>query len=241
MHSVGRKLYQQISEQIALEIKENVHPAGSRLPAERDLADRFGVSRPTIREAMIALEMRGLVEARHGSGIYVTFLNPLEMATAELDVGAFELVEARVLVEGEAAALAATAITESMIARLDDTLMEMTSVPPASDEARVLDRKFHLLIAEATGNTVVHSFVGALWDIREQSPLSVHMFAQAQHEGVHPRIDEHQSIVEALRANDAAGARQAMHVHLQRVTDDLLVATELQLIGRARLEAAAKR
>lgn len=236
----SRKLYQRIAEQVAAAIAQGRYPAGARLPAERELADEFGVSRPTVREAMIALEMRGLVEARHGSGIYVTESPPGAALLPELDVGAFELNEARILFEGEAAALAATSIDDQALAALDQVLMTMESEAdgPAAVDA---DRQFHLLIAEATGNSVVRSVVEMLWNIREKSPLCVHMFAQARREGVTPRVAEHRMILDGLRKRDAQRAREAMRAHLRRVSEDLLQATELELIQRAHAEANAHR
>src|SRR5690349_8933143 len=96
-----QKLYQQVAATIADAIRAGRYVPGRRLPSERDLAEELQVSRPTIREAMIALEIRGLIEARHGSGIYVTDAPPVEARTPELDIGAFELTEARTLFEGE--------------------------------------------------------------------------------------------------------------------------------------------
>ncbi|WP_310593394.1 FadR/GntR family transcriptional regulator [Pedomonas mirosovicensis] len=236
----AQKLYQRIADEIATAITQGRYPPGTRLPGERDLAEEFSVSRPTIREAMIALEIRGMVEARHGSGIYVTAAPPALPQAPELDVGAFELIEARVLFEGEAAALAATAIEEQALAELDALLrrMEEEQDSPAAFDA---DRRFHLLIAEATGNSLVRSVVEMLWNVRENSPLCVHMFAQAHREGVTPRVEEHRLIVDALKARDPKRAREAMRAHLRRVTDDLLAATELELIQRARAEAQARR
>jgi DNA-binding FadR family transcriptional regulator len=98
-----------------------------------------------------------------------------------------------------------------------------------------------LLIAEATGNSLVRSVVEMLWTVRENSPLCVHMFEQARHEGVMPRVAEHQAIVDALEARDPQRAREAMRQHLRRVTEDLLRATELELIQRAQQEASARR
>ena len=240
MRTPTRKLYQRIAEEIAGAIARGKYPAGTRLPGERDLADQFSVSRPTIREAMIALEMRGLVEARQGSGIYVTNSPPGNGGLPELDVGAFELNEARILFEGEAAALAATSIEDETLAALDTVLAQMESGDdsPAAVDA---DRQFHLLIADATGNSIVRSVVEMLWEIREKSPLCVHMFAQAWHEGVTPRVAEHRTIVDALRARNPRGAREAMRKHLQRVTEEMLSATELDLIQRARAEADEQR
>lgn len=238
----SRKLYQRIAEDIAAAISRGRYAPGSRLPGERDLAEEFSVSRPTIREAMIALEIRGLVEARQGSGIYVT-LSPAQGATIQLpdlDVGAFELIEARMVFEGEAAALAAVAIDEAKLAALRATLAEMAQ-DSDSPEALGADRRFHMLIAEATGNTLVQSVVETLWSIRESSPLCVRMFAQARREGVTPRIAEHEAIVDALAARDPKAAREAMRDHLGRVTDDLLEATRLELMQQAEADFAHQR
>jgi GntR family transcriptional repressor for pyruvate dehydrogenase complex len=235
-----QKLYQRVAEAIATAIANGTHPPGSRLPAERDLAEEFAVSRPTIREAMIALEIRGLVGAKKGSGIYVTATPPDLTSTPELDVGAFELIEARTLFEGEAAALAATAIGAEQLDELRKLLVEMEQAGETS-AALDADKQFHLAIAKATGNSLVVSVVEMLWTIREQSPLCIHMFAKARREGVTPRVNEHQLIVDALAGHDPQLARETMRSHLRRVTDDLLEATRLDMIQKAHADFAAQR
>src|ERR1700680_1758499 len=120
-----RKLYQQVASTIMKSITSGKYKPGERLPSERDLAAAFKVSRPTIREAMIALEIRGLAETRHGSGIYVTEQAPAQEGAGDLDIGAFELTEARRLFEGEAAALAATTITDEQLDELEAIIAEM--------------------------------------------------------------------------------------------------------------------
>jgi DNA-binding FadR family transcriptional regulator len=238
---IKQKLYQRVAESIATAIAKGRYAPGSRLPAERDLAEEFAVSRPTIREAMIALEIRGLVGAKKGSGIFVTATLPdLTSTTPELDVGAFELIEARTLFEGEAAALAATAIDAAQLDELRKLLAEMEQAGESS-AALDADKQFHLAIAKATGNSVVVSVVEMLWTIREQSPLCVHMFAKARREGVTPRVNEHQLIVDALAARDPQLARETMRSHLRRVTDDLLEATRLDMIQKAHADFAAQR
>ena len=178
---LSQKLYQRIADSIAAAIRDGTYSHGSRLPAERDLAEQFGVSRPTIREAMIALEIRGLVGARKGSGIFVN-VTPPEAATIarELDVGAFELIEARTLFEGEAAALAATAIDAAQLAELRGLLAEMANEPSGTNAAFDADRRFHIAIAAATGNSLILSVVEMLWTVRDQSALCVDMFARAR-------------------------------------------------------------
>src|ERR1700761_390508 len=121
-----QKLYQQIARRIAASIEDGRYAPGDRLPSERELADDFGVSRPTIRDAMIALEFQGLVEARQGSGVYVRAAPQIAEDAAERDVVALEVVEARRLFEGEACALAAAIITDEQVARLDALVIDMT-------------------------------------------------------------------------------------------------------------------
>src|ERR1700684_1699824 len=120
-----RKLYQQVASTIMAAIMAATYKPGQRLPSERDLAVAFKVSRPTIREAMIALEIRGLAESRHGSGIYVSKKPAAQVPAGDLDIGAFELTEARRLFEGESAALAATTITDEQLQELEAIIAEM--------------------------------------------------------------------------------------------------------------------
>ena len=236
-----RKLYQQVAAAIGDGIASGRYPRGQRLPSERDLAEEFGVSRPTIREAMLALEIRGMVEARHGSGVYVTENPPLQQAAPELDIGAFELTEARALFEGEAAALAATIITDEELEQLEEILADMVEENAEGGKGEQADRRFHVAIAEATRNAAIVSVVENLWDARYRSPLCRHILDKARAVGVKPRIDEHRRLLDALRSRNPKRARLAMREHLQRVIEGLLEATELEAVERARTEVAAKR
>jgi GntR family transcriptional repressor for pyruvate dehydrogenase complex len=236
-----RKLYQQVAAAITEAIAAGRYQPGQRLASERDLAEEFGVSRPTIREAMLALEIRGLVEARHGSGVYVTDAAPDPSGGPELDIGAFELTEARALFEGEAAALAAATISDEELARLEEILTEMVQENAGDVRGEQADRRFHVAVAQATRNAAIVSVVETLWDARYRSPLCRHMLDRARAMGVRPRIDEHRRLLDALRSRDPQAARQAMREHLQRVIDGLLAATELDAVERARTEVAAKR
>lgn len=235
------KLYQGVAQQIEQGIRDGQYRPGTRLPAERDLADKFNVSRPTIREAMIALEIRRFVEVRHGSGVYVTERVPADQTGAELNVGAFELIEARLMFEGETAALAATVISDEELAKIGAILERMEALAPSDEDDIDLDRQFHLAIAEGTQSTLVMQTIEHLWDLREQSPLCRHMFEQARRQGINPRPEEHRRIYDALKARDGETARAAMRAHLMRVSEDLLAATELELIEKARREVEEKR
>lgn len=235
------KLYQRVAQDLESAIRAGQFIAGSRLPPERDLADQFAVSRPTIREAMIALEIRGLVEVRHGSGVYVSENRIASCGSDELNVGAFELIEARLMFEGEAAALAAAVIPEDQLLELRELLERMELLAPESPDELVLDRNFHLAIARGTQSSVVLEAIERLWDLREKSPLSRRMFEQARVAGIVPRADEHRRIYDAIARRDGDAARIAMRSHLTRVSEDLLTVTELELIEKAKKEIGDKR
>lgn len=237
-----RKLYQQVAGAIASAITDGQYPVGSRLPSERDLAEEFGVGRPTVREAMIALEIRGLVEARHGSGIYVMEGAEAGAPPLDLDIGAFELTEARRLFEGEACALAASVITDEELAELETILADMVGENSlATSIGEQADRRFHLTIARATRNTAILMVVETLWDIRYRSPLCAAMLTRARQVGVRPLIEDHREILDALIQRDPAAARQVMRAHLGRVIDGLLIATEIDALDRARSDVEARR
>jgi len=235
------KLYRQVADSILASIKKGGYEPGSRLPSERDLAAAYKVSRPTVREAMIALEIRGLVESRHGSGIYITEHPPAQMGADDLDIGAFELTEARRLFEGEAAALAATTITAAQLAELETIIADMIKENSRKQTGEMADRRFHVAIARATRNTAITTVVENLWDIRYKSPLCRHMLERARSVGVQPRIGEHRRILGALKRHDPKAARAAMRDHLGRVIDGLLVATESEAVDSARKKAVNER
>ncbi|MFV0624381.1 FadR/GntR family transcriptional regulator [Sphingomonas sp. ac-8] len=234
----GGKLYSRIAQAIITDIANGVYPVGTRLPAERDLTERFQVSRPTVREAMIALEMQGLVEARKGSGVFVLASSTVEVDEA-LDIGAFEITEARRLLEGEVAAVAATEITEAQLAELRGLLARMDA--DDTSIAEDADRRFHIAIAEATGNAVIISAVTDFWDMRFRSPLAREVLLKAGSLGTENRLAEHGRILNALEARSPVDARNAMRDHLARVIDHLLDVTETEAVERARAETDQRR
>src|SRR6266567_3838832 len=147
-----RRLYRQIADQIRTLIRSGEFSAGSRLPPERDLARQLGVSRPSVREGLIALEVEGLVEVRIGSGIYVLDASrngdgrPEHQALA----GPFELLRARWVVEGECAALAARSAKKAQLAAMEESLEMMQKEMEVGMPAVNADRLFHLRVVEGT-------------------------------------------------------------------------------------------
>jgi DNA-binding FadR family transcriptional regulator len=238
-----RRLYEKIAQQLAKAIADGKYEVGQRLPSERELAQTFDVSRPTVREAIIALELDELVEVRLGSGVYVTHRKPPGGAEGYKDIGFFELLEARRAIEGESCALAATRIDDAQLAQLSDLIAEMR-VDNQRDEILMsedADRRFHELIASSTQNSGIIEAVKMLWDSRVRSPQNMSMSAKVRERGYKPPIEEHAAIVRALKRRDPEAARAAMREHLSRVIEDLLEVTEVEEVERARAVAAEKR
>lgn len=237
----ARRLYEQVAERLSRSIERGDYAPGSRLPPERDLAVQFEVGRPTVREALIALEIAGYVDIRTGSGVYVNEPRARSTRSLEMDIGPFELVEARVLIEGEAAALAATLITDEELAGLADALRAMEEEDRLNISGELADREFHVRIAQATRNSALIYVVEMLWDARSNSPLVVRMLEKVRAAGVRPRIDEHRAVYSALLARDPDAARAAMRDHLSRVIAGLLHATEVEEMEATRARVQEKR
>jgi GntR family transcriptional regulator, uxu operon transcriptional repressor len=213
-----KRLYRQIADQLAQLIARGEFPAGTRLPAERELAASFGVSRASVREAIISLEMNGLVDVRVGTGIFVAPQpDSVSRAGGDAGPGPFELLAARKLVEGEIAALAAKNATPASVAALRESVgrIEANLNEFALREAE--DRDFHLLLAKATGNGSLELVVEGLWNQRAElwGRLQQHFHTAALAERT---IRDHAAIAAAIEAKNPDAARAAMHRHLARVT-----------------------
>jgi DNA-binding FadR family transcriptional regulator len=234
------KLYQKIALAIAASITDGRYTPGQRLPSERELADELGVSRPTIRDAMIALEFQGLVEARQGSGVYVTTSAPVPEDAAELEVNALEWTEARRLFEGEAAALSAALATDEQLTTLEQLVNAMAQ-NPGDEETERLEREFHVFLALATDNAAIVAGVEELWDLRQQSPHCASMLRRARSAAGAHFVSEHRQIMKALRERDSRSAREAIHSHLGQVIDNLLTLAETDALQQTRQKIAEQR
>ncbi len=227
------RLYQSIATKILSMIESGEFPIGSRLPGERDLAERLGVSRVTIREAEIALEAQGWIAIKTGSGVYVR-PRPIDAQGALPDVTAFDLTAARTVIEAEAAALAAGRLTDADIDELQ-ALVDGMSDPNATEEmAGEYDRHFHLAIARMAGNPVVEYCIQLIWRMRNELPRVRQVYAHVCHQHDDTRTDEHAAILDALKTRDPAAARNAMRNHFQRLFESMLEATENQALAEIR-------
>ena len=238
------RLYRQIADQIATLIDRGEFAPGARLPAERELATVLGVSRTSVREAIICLELAGRVEVRVGTGIFVCATRPREAAVdaaaRDADVpGPFDLLAARQVIEGEIAALAARTIRKRDIAILRETMDRMRASDADSGPRNDADREFHLTIAQATGNSALRTVVHRLWEARSH-PLWLRIETHFHTPALRARtLEDHAAIVAALEAHDAEGARMAMHRHLSRVTREFQRQVEGPAAAPATLAASA--
>ncbi|MEP4891551.1 MAG: FadR/GntR family transcriptional regulator [Aliiglaciecola sp.] len=231
----NRRMFWQIVEKIEALIDSGKYPPGSRLPPERELAETFNVSRPTIREAIIALEVRERVDVKTSSGVYV-LENP-QKAESEVKVSAFELTQARALVEGEAAALAAASITEQELADLEATLVAMEKgINPEK-----ADREFHVIISKATRNNAVSLAVEKFWKLRDSEPEIVNVYKNVCSRSDSDRLEEHRKIYTALKNHDSAEARQAMHYHFNRLINTLFEISEAKALEEVRKQSTQTR
>jgi len=209
----SRRLYHQIADQLREKIRQGHYSLGSRLPPERELALQLGVSRPSVREALIALEIAGCVEVRMGAGIYVRGSGDGE-ATTGLGESPLELMQARVVLEGGLMPQACARATPTALAAVREALEAMREAMQAGRPALDADRRFHLAVAALVGNTVLERMVGELFNGR-YSPMSLQLSALADtHQNWQDALTEHERILHALEAQDPLAAQAAMRTHL---------------------------
>jgi GntR family transcriptional repressor for pyruvate dehydrogenase complex len=211
-----RRLYLQIADQIRSLIAAEEFPAGSRLPAERELAKRFGVSRPSLREALIALEVEGYVDVRPGSGVVVLTSNTATPENSS-EEGPLEVLRARSVIEGAIAAEAARDIKPKDIAALEEILRQMEH--QATDELTRMaaDRQFHRYIASKLANKPILRLVTGLFD-QGYGPLARRFATHFDNAKSWATVlAEHRKIVAALAARHPEEARKAMRDHLRKV------------------------
>ena len=217
----SERLYERIVDQIERRIVAGDLKVGDQLPAERELAEQFTVSRTAVREAIKTLREKGLVEIRLGRG---TFVTNRSAGAVRHSLGLFlkakngfaKLAEVREILEPEIAALAATQITEENIAAMTDAVETMETALDNADVFVEADLDFHLALAEATQNPVIPALMDSIIDLlREQRKQTGNVeggLARGQY--------HHKNILEAVTQRDSQAARQAMQDHLQQVRED---------------------
>ncbi|PAL22385.1 FadR/GntR family transcriptional regulator [Sphingopyxis sp. GW247-27LB] len=235
-----RRLFEDIADALRRLILDGTYPPGTRLPGERELSERFEVSRVTIREAEIALQATGWIHIRTGAGAYVQAKLPGDGGILP-QVSAFELTEARSLFEAEAAALAAPTISAETLEKLEGLLDAMANENASEDEISAVDREFHMTIAAASNNKAIIHVIESLWRMRLELPEVKHSHSMICRKDGTARQAEHAGVVEALRNRDAGGARLAMRRHFNRLLESMLDETEERAMVELRQRAAESR
>jgi GntR family uxuAB operon transcriptional repressor len=211
------RLYRVVADRIEELIRDETIRPGERLPSEREMATRLGVSRASLREALIALELGGVVAVHGGSGVYVNLpsVDPAEMP--ERGAGPFEVLKARRLIEAEVCAMAARMATDSAIDAIHSAAVDMERQHDVYSSNEQADRNFHLAIARATGNSALLGTVEYLWD--QRGHLWHKLKERFQTEELRKEtLKDHRRILAAIIAHDPAAARRAMRAHLENVT-----------------------
>lgn len=215
----SRRLYEQVADQIGALIRAGEFAPGQRLPAERDLAKTLRVSRPVVREAMIALEIAGLIEVRVGAGAFVR--EAPAAAAVEINTGhsPSDILNARMLIEGETAALAAARATPLDLAAMAARHEEMIAEHDAGREWRAADLGFHAAIARASGNATLTAVVERLWQEQHAPVFSLLSERVRLSDNWAATLRGHAAILEAIRSGKRKLARDAMRAHLNQVLE----------------------
>lgn len=223
-----KKVYMKIVEQVQDLIKEGKLKLGDKLPPEHILAEKFGTSRPSVREALSALEILGVIESRGGKGNFIkdNLNSPLyEQRFKELqkEESPFELLEARKAVETEIAGLAAEKATSEDIREIEEALDRMENALNDTPRVMEFDREFHIAIAKAAHNSVLFQMMNYLADGLKES-LWVNIKEKSWALPGHPQkyLEEHTRLLEAIKEGDKKAARRTMYSHLADVEEDLL-------------------
>ena len=229
------RLYEQIVQQIEDSIVKGDLKAGDQLPAERDLAQRFGVSRTAVREAVKALREKGLVEAYSGRGTFITDGTTQAvrqsfdlMAKIGQPEGSTHLAELRAILEPEIAAMAATRIQEPELATMRDAVAAMDRAGKNPETYIEADLDFHLALAEGAANPLILSLLDSIVGLLRQQRLRIFRVPGGPERG---QI-YHKRILDAIERRNAESAREAMRAHLCQVRDDSQVAPGKRTPGK---------
>jgi GntR family hexuronate regulon transcriptional repressor len=220
-----QRLYQVLARTLKQRINDGIYPVGTKLPAERFICEEMAVSRTVVREAIIMLEVEGLVEVRKGSGIHVlarTVADQPDDQDAQLTAGPFELLQSRQLLESHIAEFAATQVTKQDII----ALMEIQRQARYEDRSRdsVWDKAFHIQVAKATQNAVLVTVVESLWQLRENNPYWRKLHEHIDAGAIKSWCDDHDQILKALIRKDPQAAKLAMWQHLENTKEMLFQA-----------------
>ncbi len=224
------KLSQGVIRQIEGLILRGILRPGERLPSERELSERMGVSRPSLREALADLQERGLLSSRAGAGVYVAevlgsaFAPALVTLFATHDEAVFDYISFRRDMEGLAAERATRLGTDSDLRVIDAIFRKMETAHQKrnpADEAS-LDADFHLSIIEASHNIIMLHMMRSMYELLREGVFYNRSIMFKQRTTRDTLLDQHRAINSALQARDPDKAKEAVHAHLRFVEEALL-------------------
>ncbi|GFE62721.1 FadR/GntR family transcriptional regulator [Geobacter sp. AOG2] len=215
-----KKVSAQIAEQIRSSILSGEFSPGDKLPPERELAEMFGVSRPSVREALNILSSSGLVMSYQGGGTVVLSLvetsggNPLSELIRSEQERALDVIEVRKGMESWTAFYAAERALPEDIRRMEEIIGGMERNLDGLKPSEDLDANLHIVIARATHNIVWLHLMQSLFDAMKEFQQTVWRAVYLTSEDHHLLFNHHRRIFQAIKARDAEGAREAMNAHL---------------------------
>lgn len=217
-----RKIYEEIVEQIRQLIRDGELNPGDRLLSERELCERLQVSRASVREALSALEIMGLIEVRPGEGTFIrqtsvdSIIGPMALILSMEKDTIMELLEVRKVLEVEAAGLAADRATQEELDEMGEALEEMIQDLAEGRLGEAADHKLHYAIYKATRNSVLLRLMNTISDSMEQNIRTNRQRLYAIPGNPERLLKEHTAITRAISARDARDARECMYDHLYR-------------------------
>lgn len=223
-----KRIYEEIIEQIRILVTEGHLQPGDRLPSERDLAGQLNVSRASVREALSALEMMGLLEIRSGEGTFIKRINidsvvtPLTWVLSMEKDTVLELLEVRKMIEGQAVALATRRAKPEDLRELEDALQAMYVDLQTGQLGEDADHRFHYAIAKASQNKILLRLMNAISDTMHQTLKASRIRLYEGQDAPERLFREHSLVFDAILKQDSERARRVMLDHLDGVEDRLL-------------------
>jgi GntR family transcriptional repressor for pyruvate dehydrogenase complex len=218
------RLYEQVAEQISAWIAQHDLQPGDKLPAERELAARLGVSRATLSQALVALEVIGAVAVRHGDGTVVAQAPAASRIVEAVRAHAHrlpEIIETRDALETKIAALAAARRTEADLERIEDALALMEADVEAGGRGVEGDEHFHAAVTAAAHSLLLSRLMSEIADLIRETRIE----SLSQADRPRASLAGHRAIADAIRAGDADAAARAMHAHVEMVSDVAVLRT----------------
>ncbi|MCK3658329.1 GntR family transcriptional regulator [Pasteurellaceae bacterium Pebbles2] len=232
MDNTNYRAYYQIAEQIKQDIALGKYCIGDKLPTERELSERLRVSRTIVREAMVMLEVENLVKVKKGSGVYVVKTPKIVESTQSVtyrDVGPFELLQARQLLESSIAEFAAQQASKQDIIKLKTILDKEKEILLHNLDDYTADKEFHLALAEITGNDVLIQLQEQLWQYRFNNAMWTQLHARILQDDLHHLwVKDHEIILNAIQKKNPILARKAMWQHLENVKVKLFELSDVE-------------